>query len=57
MNNLLSYRFSKCPLVLMLRTLCSACQQHKAPGIDGITPGSLRAAGPDISESLLQLIQ
>ena len=29
---------------------------HKAPGIDGISPGCLRTAGPDISESLLQLI-
>ena len=28
---------------------------HKAPGIDGIAPGCLRAAGPQISEPILQL--
>ena len=28
---------------------------HKAPGIDGIEPGCLRAAGPRISEMILQL--
>ena len=40
----------------MLRNTLQRLSAHKAPGNDGITPGSLRAAGPDISESLLQLI-